>query len=220
MGKIKKIKDETFTLIEIKNGKNDIYNFRQKFNNDGFEFNERAYGKSFYSKRVYSDDEIKEYQKFCRHHKLSFTATPGNYCRSTDYRKTFFSNNKPHRKNKYRCAYCGKWLKKEKVTVDHIIPVNGMKTSSVVRFVSKLIGIKNVNGVNNLCAACEKCNKRKSAKLGLWPIKGFLGRSYLLWNIRIILRILILIAIIYFLYQYTDLFSVFDKINIGRGTVW
>jgi len=62
---------------------------------------------------------------------------------------------------------------------------------------AKLYGISGANDAKNLVAACRRCNSKKGTKMGLWIVRGFLGRSELLWKIRKLARIAI-IAVIYY----------------------
>ena len=56
--------------------------------------------------------------------------------------------------------------------VDHVIPVHLSQKNWFYRLL--LLG-RNVNATSNLVAACPKCNKHKSAKGGVWVLKGALG---------------------------------------------
>ena len=53
----------------------------------------------------------------------------------------------------YRCRYCHKKLNESQVQVDHIVPVS----------------------------SCQRCNQRKASNLGLWFIRGVLGKYKLYW---------------------------------------
>jgi len=119
------------------------------------------------------------------------------YTRSGDYRDTFFKEYKPAVPAKYRCAYCGRKFIRRKITVDHIFPVNKLMYQQTTRDAAKLYGISGANDAKNLVAACRRCNSKKGTKMGLWIVRGFLGRSELLWKIRKLARIAI-IAVIYY----------------------
>ena len=95
--------------------------------------------------------------------------------RRADYRRRFFSGHKPDIGNRYICVYCGKWMKREKVTVDHLYPVGC--ASRDVRLQKKLErqGIRNINDRRNLVASCKSCNARKANQMGLWILRGKLG---------------------------------------------
>lgn len=112
------------------------------------------------------------------------------YERSNDYRKQFFSHNHPAIKGRYICAYCGRFLKMEATTVDHLIPINKVRNKHGVlnkikttgyRAALKLFKISNINDSRNLVAACKSCNSKKGSKTGLWIIRGLLGRYPAYW---------------------------------------
>lgn len=91
----------------------------------------------------------------------------------------------------YTCVYCGRLIGKDSMEVDHMISVGSAKTSSFVRnyirfiglFKSKQVKKQGVNGVWNLVAACRKCNGAKSDTLGMWVVRGAIGKIAfpLLW---------------------------------------
>lgn len=118
------------------------------------------------------------------------------YARGTSYRRDFFSTHK----GPYRCAYCGKKLKSNELEVDHLIPVGKAKTESGVRALLQICGISNVNDPKNLVAACHECNNRKSDKMGVWVIKGAIGRHKSVWIIRNIIRFVLIVLICYFVF--------------------
>lgn len=134
-----------------------------------------------------------------------------NYERSTNYRSKFFSNEK--KKKKYHCAYCGRKLKEEDVEVDHLVPVIKAKNNWLVRFSLRLNGIKNINDPKNLVAACQKCNRKKSSKMGLWVIRGAIGRYKMFWFIRNTLLVLLLLAAVYALHIGLNETELIDKLS-------
>lgn len=67
--------------------------------------------------------EIKKLQKAG----IKYTCYRVEYERASNYRQTFFQRTK----GPYRCRYCNKKLSKDKVFVDHIIPV--AKTQKTAR---------------------------------------------------------------------------------------
>lgn len=95
------------------------------------------------------------------------------FFRGSSYRYDFIRAN-PGFHGYYICRYCGKPLKKDKMTVDHRIPVRKAETSWLYR---KLLMRypRGVNDVRNLVPACEKCNKRKGSKTGIWLLRGYTG---------------------------------------------
>lgn len=70
------------------------------------------------------------------------------------YRDLYFKNNPGHtirgkRGPQYRCVCCKKWFSKEKITVDHIIPLRK----------------GGINCLSNLQPMCRPCNSRKGPKV-------------------------------------------------------
>lgn len=164
-----------------------------------------------------NEKEILKIKYYCQEHKLKFKINNSLGTRSTDYRRIFFKYNEPQLFGKYYiCAYCGKWLKKEKLTVDHLYPVG--KASKSLKYQQKLSrrGVKNINEPGNLLPACKNCNMRKSAKTGLWIFRGKIGRYKTLWIIRWILRLIIIALVVWFLWNSTVFW---DIINYLKGVV-
>ena len=119
------------------------------------------------------------------------------YARSTDYRRIFFTLNKPDEDGLYRCVYCGKRFPAEKITVDHIVPVLAAKKG-----MTRGLGGRGVNDPHNLAPACQRCNEKKGAETGLiWRLRARLGK-YLWFHIaRAIIAVLVLAATVYGLYR-------------------
>lgn len=133
-------------------------------------------------------------------HKYKYRSYDKRYERGSTYRKDFFENNR----GPYHCAYCGRRLKSDNLEVDHLIPVSKAKTSVGVRTWLHLCGIKNVNDVRNLVSSCPRCNRKKSDKIGLWAIRGAIGRHKIVWTIRniIVCIIVALVALIVYSNSY------------------
>ena len=109
--------------------------------------------------------------------------------RSSHYREKFFRQKKQKR---YRCRYCNRSLKKADMEVDHLIPVSKVKDYSAARILLKFSCKSpqaDVNHINNLVPSCHKCNNRKSDKMGLWYVRGILGRYRLYWLILGMIKI-------------------------------
>lgn len=79
-------------------------------------------------------------------------------------------------KGRYICAYCFKPVKANKMNVDHIYPFDRGGS----------------NKCWNLVAACERCNKKKSDKAGLWVVRGYFGKLILENGILLIVAIAVL----------------------------
>lgn len=122
---------------------------------------------------------IKKLQKFG----IKYECYPMKYERSNNYRQTFFSETT----GPYRCRYCNKKLQSNKVFIDHIVPVAKAQKKTSARLMLSMKKCDTVNDIKNLAPACEKCNKKKSDKMGLWIVRGWLGKYKLYW---ILLRII------------------------------
>ena len=142
------------------------------------------------------DKKLDSLKQKCRqlHVKVVFDKTFS--MRSTNYRKDYFASHPPHIKDRYICAYCGRLVKKKNVTIDHLYPVGKVKESIKLQKKLKRHGIHNVNDVANLVPACRRCNQRKSAKMGLWIIRGKIGRYPLIWCLRYAIRLCLIITLI------------------------
>lgn len=159
--------------------------------------------KKFWQKHIDDEkhNELKNIRKFCRKNCLKYRFIDDSMERSTNYRNRFFKEKKGILGTGiYVCAYCGRFMTKKKVRVDHIIPVYKAKNDKFYRKLLSLQNIKNVNDIRNLTASCEKCNSKKSAKGGFWIIRGWFGRS----SFRVILKEAIFLilgsAVLYYLY--------------------
>lgn len=87
-------------------------------------------------------------------------------------------------------------MTKKTLTVDHLIPVKKAQTSKFARWLLHKEKIENVNDIRNLIPACETCNKRKSSKMGIWLIRGAVGKHQKFWIIfwpAVLITIIIII---------------------------
>lgn len=130
------------------------------------------------------------------------------YGRSGNYRYRFMRANPP-KNGKYRCVYCGRWLRPEKMTVDHVIPVDAAKTS---RKAQRLIDRRYEAGVNdleNLVPCCYRCNQKKGSSYSrAWIRRARLGKNEWYWHLvhalRLSLVLLIIFAILILWFWYRD----------------
>lgn len=191
-----------FINIRILNGRNKTYDFRRILKQDDFLFTKKAYGKGFWEKKIIRNDElsINKYKDFCKSNKFKLEIIYPEYARNYDYRKVFFERNKGFLNQFYICAYCGRIFRKENITVDHIFPIDKISKSKFYQNLLKWLNISNVNDYNNLAPACKHCNSKKGRKVGLWVLRGFLGR-YKWWWFAIWASIIIIIT--YLLINYT-----------------
>lgn len=161
-------------LVVVSNKYRDTYRFRRKLNNLGLHF---ECGKW----KLNTSDEyvIESIVRFCRRKKLYCECIEDNYVRSNNYRKKFIKQYEKQKGKYYRCAYCGKKIEENKMTVDHIIPIDKVQHHWIYRKLMKISGVTNINDVSNLTPACEHCNKRKGRKINLrYYIRGIIGRKY------------------------------------------
>lgn len=134
---------------------------------------------------------------------LKYKIYEKKWTRSSDYRQKFINSTK----EPYKCRYCNKPLKKEYMTIDHIYPVSKGQNNIDSRMLLYIRNISDINDLRNLAPACYKCNKKKGNKLGLWYIRGILGKYTLYWKIIKIFKCisLVMIGIITFLFIYKTL---------------
>lgn len=206
--------------IEISNGFQKIYFHRNYLKNQGLNFIKRKYGKSYYTKKV-NDTQKNELISYCKKHFLKYTIISEEYVRSSNYRQDFM---KTLDKKYIICAYCGFPKSKKSITVDHIIPVDKVKKNQKgARLLMKIFKIENVNSIKNLAPACSLCNCKKSANMGIWILRGFLGKSKPLWIIRWIIRIALIITLAILLvniFQDSNIQHIFIQIkNLLKGII-
>lgn len=142
------------------------------------------------------DDALKKIRKICKRYDVNYEIENNDYKRGSSYRRTFFAANKPIL-NHYFCAYCGKFVPKSQITVDHIFPIHCAENNIKMQKRLDKLGIKNINCEKNLAPACRRCNSSKGAKTEMWIPKGFIGKNQHLWIIRHIVRYLVLNIIIF-----------------------
>ncbi|WP_236884397.1 HNH endonuclease [Clostridium baratii] len=164
-------------------GKNTYY-YRKELKSEEFEFVKKAYGKSYWMKKyVMTSDELGELDKVRNYWKkkgLNTLILYPNNIRSNDYRKKFLSSNNGI-KGYFFCAYCGKIMDINTLTVDHIFPIERTAKSNLLKKILRMMNIENINDIKNLAPCCKRCNSRKGSKVGLWTIRGLLGRYKFTW---------------------------------------
>lgn len=160
-------------------------------------------------------DELKKVRKFCRRKFLKYDFIDDSMDRSTNYRSNFFKNRKGlFGSEVYVCAYCGRFLTKKNVCVDHIVPVYRAKNDDFYRRLLSLRHIKNVNDIRNLAPSCNKCNSKKSAYGGFWIIRGWFGRSA--WRVIVKEIVFLLCGSVLLYYMYWFLRENFDYCILSR----
>lgn len=142
-------------------------------------------------------DSKKKIDRLCDRYRLSVKWYKKQWTRSSGYRSAFFRNNKPP----YRCRYCHRRLPKDKLEVDHLMPVGKAKRHAHIRFLLWVSGIRDINDPKNLVASCHSCNERKRDKTGWWYIRGVLGKYKLYWLVVYLFRLALFLGLIWLSYQ-------------------
>lgn len=193
MNQTENIKKNNKIHMIISDGENETYYCKDFLYSSGFRY-------STEDRKWYRDTtsmkSIRMFGDFANRFGLSFIYFDDTRVRDNSYRQTFFDNNKPMIGDYYICAYCFKPMKKEKVTVDHIIAVRKSQKNKLANWLMDRMDIQNVNDEKNLCCACRECNSRKGTKGGLWILRGFLGKKKgFVWTVYIFTIALIIFLI-------------------------
>ena len=183
-------------IVEIRDGRNKTYYYRSELYRLGFRFKKQN---KIWLLKTDDNSLVEYYSMFAKARKLNVSCYDEHHDRNNYYRADFFIRYKPQIRGKYICAYCGKFLPPEEVTVDHIIPIKKAKRNKLARFLMKLMKIYDINDCKNLAASCLSCNVQKGSKLGLWTIRGFLGKYRVFWIIVYSYVAVIVSFMIYFL---------------------
>lgn len=169
------------------------YFHRQELHQLGYTFD----GKTKEWKMIAADGDIEKAQAYCKSRSFHLFIDLPQYRRNSIYRKTFFDSHPGlFGRDFYFCSYCGKLLKKDKVTVDHVFAVKAVQQSRFLKWLLKTLGMGTVNDRKNLVPACSRCNERKGAKGGLWILRGFIGRHPVFWFAYWTIVFAVLIALI------------------------
>ena len=129
------------------------------------------------------EGELEALRQRAKADRARLEAWPERYERSSGYRKVYIEANP----GPWRCRYCHRRLRGEAdMTVDHIVPVSAVSGGAgagrrLARAVLDLEGARTVNDGANLCPACRRCNSRKGSKVGMWTLRGWLGRYRAWW---------------------------------------
>lgn len=177
-------------LVKIYDGMRGTYRYRRELKRLGFRFHSKP---EVHWWAEVGDSEVGRLEDWCFHRKLEIETSYTR--RSSDYRKAFFEAKEPNcGKKRYFCAYCGFPIRKDEVTVDHLIAVKRAQRSKFYLRLLRRMGCESVNDVRNLVPACKRCNSKKGTRAGRWVIKGLLGRSGLVWGIRWCVYLIIIAA--------------------------
>lgn len=192
-------------VIQIKDNGDDNFFLQRKLQKLGFKYVEKSQRTKYWELRNVSTQQMKEIKTFCKRHFLDIEILDQRFTASSNYREEFFKHHAPVLKKYYFCIYCGRLLTRRTLQVDHIVPIHKAKTNKWVRrYLSRKKFQKGVNDYHNLGASCRKCNLSKSDKMGLWTIRGKIGKSNLFQIMRWIIRFLIIGAGITILCLYRE----------------
>lgn len=125
--------------------------------------------------------EGQKWKRYCFFRYKCYVYEKELHTRGNSYRTDYFRTHKPTVSGRYHCAYCGRFLSKDALAVDHLIPVQKAKSSGFWQWVLRATRIQNVNSPKNLVGACQRCNSKKGAKASFWVLRGFLGQFFLFW---------------------------------------
>lgn len=183
--------------VEIKDGKRrKTYYCRNELYNMGLRLDKQ---KNCWYMIINEDFEMNlylSYRQYAKKKKFKFYSYPTSYERRHGYRKRFFENYKPIFHDKYFCAYCGKLLDKNEVTIDHIISTNLAQRKTYSQRLLQCLDIQDINEPRNLAPCCLPCNAKKSNKGGSWIVRGFIGKHSFFWiGLYILLMIWILVLV-------------------------
>lgn len=164
---------------------------------------------------VVTDRCLKKLVPLCKRYRLSLKINNNLGTRGTAYRRDFFKRYKPVHGKYYLCAYCGKKLTRQKSTVDHIIPVAKAAQSLKLQKMLFRMGIADINDPRNLVASCARCNKKKSDKMGLWIIRGFIGKNVFIRQLMTLFKNLIKLSLLAIFLYIIIVIYFRQPINIG-----
>lgn len=178
--------------IAIKSDRDNILNYREYLERYGFVFDGTKFVKT-----CKNDKEADWAKRFSKANHLIFFYDNAYGERSGNYRDTYFKNNRPDIRGRYRCVYCGRKLKRGRITVDHLYPVSVVSKDLKLQKKLKKHGIPSLNDKNNLVAACWECNAEKGTQMGRWIWKGRIGRHGAYWKVRNLTKVLIIVFAAY-----------------------
>jgi len=100
-----------------------------------------------------------------------------NWRDSNNYRRQYFDKNPGMLGILYFCSQCTRPMTRnsKRLQVDHIVPPSRFATRRETRTKVKNTSFmaRQLNKVDwNLVSICDKCNRRKSDKMGLYTVKG------------------------------------------------
>jgi 5-methylcytosine-specific restriction endonuclease McrA len=184
-------------LLQISDGRGHYKTYPHRFYlwSHGFSFDRK---KQCWSKSI-DADAAKKYIKFAESKHLKYEFASSRTKRNSNYKKKWMDAN-PSWHGLYLCTYCGWPVSEDKITVDHIVPIQAAKTS--IKFEKSG---KDINSLENLCGACSKCNRKKSYKQGLWVLKGQIFRHKSARIVRLFIRTVLIVLVTWWLARYLAL---------------
>lgn len=157
---------------------------------------------------------------FAKKHKARFFFDDEFGSRTRDYRTVFHRTYRPAVRGRYFCAYCGRLLTEKQLTVDHLYPVAKVSRSMKMRKKLRREGIMSLNDAKNLVPACMSCNRHKKDRMGLWILRGKIGRSAFLWHMRWMARYAMLVLFAMYLWGVHEHGVMYVPFDFHFGTSW
>ena len=195
-------------VVQVRNGIGKTFFVRRRLKKFGLTRVVKSRKNKYWEMKNVSSKKMKKIKRFCKRHLLNIEVIDQRFTGSNNYRKDFFEHYKPFFLKYYFCIYCGRLISKKNLQVDHIIPIHKAKTSKWVRWYLRKFP-KGVNDYRNMGAACCYCNLEKSSKMGLWVLRGRIGKSNAFQVIRWLIRLFLIGGGIILLYLYSEQFKQF-----------
>lgn len=156
-------------------------------------------------------EEAKGWKGKAKRYKLKYLSYDAEFLRSSYYR-TKFLKNKGSPNKRYRCVYCGKKMKEEDMTVDHVISIKAAQSSAYARFLLRRKG--GIDDIRNLVPSCARCNNKKGDSISLhWRLKAAIGQHASYWAMKKILLMYIYLAVLLAFWKYEELIPYVQTIN-------
>lgn len=166
--------------VVIDNGHSKTFIYKDDIKKMGFKYDANCQN---WQKEINTEEELNDVELYCGKRGLAVISPFTK--RSNNYRDIFFENNPPVDKRKrYRCVYCGRKLKRNKVSVDHLISVYRSQISQKSRNKLRKMNCTSVNDVKNLVPSCKHCNSSKGYWLYPWIWMAKIGKNEKFWKIK------------------------------------
>lgn len=190
--------------LEIRTHK--IINFWEKYEIRKLGFSLLYKGKRSTRWELKTEEENKEFirkcEKFCHKKNYEFILAEDRYSRSSTYRKNYLEAHSGWH-GLYICMYCSKVVPVNKLSIDHIIPVDKAMRCRSAKFLLFINGIENVNDLKNLGPSCRKCNQKKSNKMNAyWILRARIGKIPFSWVLIWSIKLLIVFSLLNYIRQF------------------